>query len=226
MNLFRRSSAKKVREDDLLRQLANVAATEAASDEFRASSAFVRAYGAALGITVPEHVTRVLFADKVKYFEKAWQTDYRKSLELAAYLSWMQCRAAFADVEEMSQSSDETHERCQTLMLVCGNTYPASDRVMAIMHDFADLLNNEDRQRDLVEQGSYIFLENPFLGAHQRAVAQILDMPWRMRDDVEPSTVLDAKMFLNSLYGEASVYFRRRAEEIFKAHVEHGVRPF
>lgn len=225
MGLLSRSSPRKRRESEILHWLADLAAKEAATEDFLAASAFVRAYGVALGITVPEHVTRILFSDQ-KYFESAWNCDFPTILDLASYISWAQAMAAFADTDVIAENeqSDRVAVR-QLLMTVTGNVFPASDRAVAVIQNYQELMNDDNRQGDLREQGFLIPQENPDMGAHFIAIAEILGFPWTP-DDVEPATAVAAQFFLAKLGIEATQYFRRRALEIFRAHVEHDVRAF
>ena len=212
------------RQEEVLNSLAHIATKEAASEAFRNASAFVRAYGVALGITVPEHTTRILFSEG-KFFEKAWELDYARIVDLAAYLSWMQAKDAFPDLDKMARSDDEAQHLREALMIVTGNVFPAGHKTTAIIRDFSEAMGSEARRGDLREQGVVVSEEHPLVGLHFRAVAQILSLPLTM-NEVEPATLMAAQLFLFELWAEACVYFRRRAGELFKAHVEHGVTPF
>ncbi len=212
------------RQQEVLNSLAHIATKEAESEDFRNESAFVRAYAVALGITVPEHTTRILFADG-KFFETAWELDYARIIDLAAYLSWIQAKDAFPDLAKMARSEDEEQRLREALMIVTGNVFPAGHRATAIIRDFSEAMESEARRGDLREQGVPVSEEHPIAGLHFRAVAQILSLPLTM-SEVEPATLMSAQLFLLGLWAEACVYFRRRAWDLFKSHVEGGVTPF
>jgi hypothetical protein len=224
MQIINRWSAKKRREKHIITSLAGIASAEAVSDDFRAASALVRAYGVALGITVPEHATRILFTDEVSYLREAWKIDDLRIADLASYLSWTQTKAAFNDMEELAESEEQADRMRLMLMTVTGRVFPASERAMTIMHDFSDALESRERQEELRETAAFLDLEHPSLCLHFRAVAQALDKPWK-KEQVPVDIAYDAQRFLALLSVEATSYFKRRALEIFKAHIEHGVRP-
>lgn len=224
MGLLDRWSAKKRRENEVLNTLAGIASAEAATEEFRTASAFIRAYGVALGASVPEHTTRVLFVADVPYLRDAWRTDSAKVSDLASYLSWSQAKAAFNDVDHLAESVDEAKQMRSMLMTVTGRVFPASERAMSIMHDFDETLDSQDRQRALMATGAFLSLEQPLTGLHFRAVTQAIGKPWSM-NEVDAAAIYEAARFLALLQVDATSYFNRRALEIFKAHVEHGVRP-
>jgi hypothetical protein len=224
MGILDSFSPRKRREKEILASLASIAVSEVGDDEFRAASAFVRAYGVALGITVPEHTTKILFADNVEYLRDAWKADDTKIIELASYLSWTQTMAALDELGELAESEEQAKKMRLTLMTVTGRVFHASDRAMSVMHDLSDALGSSERQRELMENNVFLAPDHPRMGLHFRAVAQLLDKPWKT-GDVDAAIIYDAQRFLTLLCGDATTYFRRRALEIFKAHVEHGVRP-
>lgn len=216
---------KKRRKKELLASLASVAFAEAITDDFLSAGALVKAYVVALGITVPEHATRILFADNIQYLREAWRVDKAKVVELASYLSWTQTMAAVNDAAALAELEGQGHKIGSMLMLLAGRIFPASDRATAIIHDLNRARESTERQRELMEEGAVLVSDSPLTGLHFRAVAQILDKPWNMRD-VEPGVICETQRFLGLLCAEASQYFRRRALQIFKAHVEHGgMRP-
>jgi hypothetical protein len=223
MHILNRWSAKR-RAKEVFSSLAGMASAEAITEEFRAASALVRAYGVALGVTVPEHTTRILFADKIAYFDEAWKLDDSRIVDLASYLSWTQTKGAFQDMETLAESADQAEQMRSMLMTVTGRVFPASERAMAIMHDLADALDISERQQALMESGAFLDKEHPEMGLHFKAVAQVIDKPWNM-NEVEPATIYEAQRFLTLLNADATTFFRRRALEIFKAHVQHGIRP-
>jgi hypothetical protein len=218
-------SARKRRERELLASLASIASAEATTDDFLSAGALVKGYGVALGITVPEHTTRILFADGIKYLQEAWRSEKTKVVELASYLSWMQTMAAVNDAAKLAESEDQAEKIGLMLILLTGRLFPASDRAMAIIRDLNDARESTERRRELIEQGAVLVSDNPLMGLHFRAIAQILDKPWNRRE-VDLVVIHEAQRFLTLLCAEATQYFRRRALQIFEAHVEHGMRPF
>jgi hypothetical protein len=173
---------------------------------------------------VPEHAAQILFADDVEYLREAWKSDDLKIADLASYLSWTQTKAAFNDMEELAESEEQAEGMRLTLMTVTGRVFPASERAMTIMHEFSDALESRERQEELSETAAFLDLEHPSLCLHFRAVGQALDKPWT-KEQVPVDIAYGAQRFLALLSVEATSYFKRRALEIFRAHIEHGIRP-
>jgi hypothetical protein len=211
MGLLDRFSARKRREAEIMNYLAGIASIEAVSDEFRAASAFVRAFGVALGITVPEHATRILFAGQMQYAGATWNIGDAKIADLASYISWRQTLAAFSEVEELAGSEAEAEKMRLTLMTTSGRMFPASERAMSVIHDYLDTLHDDEKVKALMEERTFVDLEHRDLSLHFRAVAQLIQKPWTI-NAVEPAKVYAAQRFLGLLLAEATGYFKQRAE--------------
>ena len=207
--------------------LTGMATAEAVTDDFRRASAFVRAYGVALGITVPEHVWMVAFPSKKlfpEYYDN-WRKPEHLFVDLASILAWRQCLAVFADIDEFDATEETKEALRQTLMIICGKIYPASERSIRLMQKYASLLNDEAEQERLLED--YLMWErDPLITIHMLIVNECLEGPsLAMAEPGEdPERAFGMSGFAMKVYLEAVEYFKKRGSEIYEAHLANGER--
>lgn len=200
----------KQREGEVMAHLEEIGASATASQDFCEEDAFFRAYGAALALSVPEHVITVAFPKGRAFpaYDRMWEQPDGVFEDLASILAWRQCLAAFFDVEAPEIAENKKQNLRQTLMNVCGSVFPASDRAATLMQKYETLLDDETEQNRL-RQTYFMTPENPSVAIHFMIVNECLNGPdLRMGGDVPPMHVASMAMFAMQTHVAAVDLFR------------------
>ncbi len=194
------------------------------SREFEEANAFIRAYGVALGFTIPEHVLRVAFpAPEIfaPYQDNATKPDHLFK-DLAAILAWRQCVSVFADVERMYSSEDEQRYYKNGLMEICGYMYPASNRADELMREFSKLLNDSVSQ-DILREDYFIPPGFPFITLYFMMINDCLEGPdISFKGAIVQDRILAMSDYAGQTLLEVVDYFKKRGSDIYLAHRAQG----
>jgi hypothetical protein len=158
-------------------------------------------------------------------YDDNWKKPDQLFVDLASILAWRQCLAVFADIEEFDATEEAKEALRQTLMVICGNIYPASERSMGLMQKYASLLSDEAEQERLRED-YFMPPQNPLLAIHTMIVNECLEGPslTMAEPGEDPQHVVGLSMFAMKIYVSAVEYFKKRGSEIYEAHLANGVR--
>jgi hypothetical protein len=220
-------SPKKRRADAIMKSLIAKAVVPVATPSFKTNSAVIRAYIVGLGITVPEHVSRAAFPDKIypPWDDVIWRKDDSIFDDLAALLAWSQCFTTTSAFEDLFRP--EEHARVHgTLMRVCKATFPRSERAARLIQRYLSFMTERSARQELVDKryiGSKYATEEPcIVEIHAWMVNETLGQP-----DLDiysnPSAVVGLQLYLSRLDVDATGYFIKRAREIFAGHIAAGL---
>jgi hypothetical protein len=221
-------SPEKKRAEQVGDQLVDVATSAIAVPDFEKSNALIQAYAVALGVTVPEHVKKAAFPDKLfpKWDDVIWRKDFSVFLDLASVLAWRQCLGAFSDLDGILKP-EHVEQGWQTLMRIAGTVYPVSDRAESLMHRYHTYERDPEATREF-------FKDTPLwdigTGEHPPKLTHIEIHAWMINATLgepslyfaDPADSFALTLYLAGIELAATRYFKQRALDLFSKHLAAG----